>query len=126
MRYLISGSLLIVGLIHLLPVTGVLGAARLEGLYGVDFQNPNELLLMRHRALLFGLLGAFLVVAAFVRSLQPAAFVAGLLSMSGFIMLAGSPGAYTPEIRRVFYVDIVGVVLLLAGAVAYWFQKSRV
>ena len=35
MRYLVCAMLLVVGLIHLLPASGVLGSERLAGLYGI-------------------------------------------------------------------------------------------
>ena len=65
MRRIVAVSLLIAGIIHLLPLTGVLCAAQLERLYGLPFGQPDLLILMRHRALLFGLLGGLLVAAAF-------------------------------------------------------------
>ena len=61
MQKAISILLVIVGIIHLLPVSGVLGAERLSALYGLSFQEPNIAILMRHRAVLFGLLGVFLM-----------------------------------------------------------------
>lgn len=44
--------LLIVALIHLLPVIGVIGAERLESLYGVTIEETNMTILMRNRAVL--------------------------------------------------------------------------
>jgi len=41
MRYIVSAMLFVVGIIHLLPVVGVLGADRLEALYGVNVNEPN-------------------------------------------------------------------------------------
>ena len=40
MRYLISVMLMIVGVIHLLPLSGVLGSKQLEILYGLSFSDP--------------------------------------------------------------------------------------
>ena len=65
MRWLVSAMLMVVGVIHLLPLSGVLGGARLVSLYGISIDDPNLEILMRHRAVLFGLLGAFLIYAAF-------------------------------------------------------------
>jgi len=59
MRLLISAMLIVVGVIHLLPLSGVLGSARLGALYGVPIDDPNLEILMRHRAVLFGLLGGY-------------------------------------------------------------------
>lgn len=70
MRHLVSAMLVIVGVIHLLPLSGVLGVGRLAALYGVSISDPNLSVLMRHRAVLFGLLGAFLVFAAFKPTFQ--------------------------------------------------------
>ncbi len=80
MQKLITGLLIVVGIIHLLPVTGALGSERLSALYGLSFQESNISILMRHRALLFGLLGSFLIYAAFKPTFQPIAFIAGFIS----------------------------------------------
>ena len=55
MRYLVSAMLTVVAVINLLPLSGVLGTDRLHALYGVSFDEPNLAILMRHRAVLFGL-----------------------------------------------------------------------
>ena len=64
MRYILSAMLTVVGIIHLLPLSGVLGVARLQALYDVTITDPNLEIVMRHRAVLFGILGAFLINAA--------------------------------------------------------------
>jgi hypothetical protein len=66
MRYFITIALLLVALIHALPLTGVLGAARLSALYGLAVTEPNLEILLRHRAVMFGMLAALLAYAAFV------------------------------------------------------------
>ena len=85
MRYFISVTLLIGGVIHFLPLVGVLGTERLASLYGVSIVEPSLAILMRHRAVLFGLVGALMVLAIFRPALQPVAFVFGLLSVSSFL-----------------------------------------
>jgi len=118
MRYLVSGMLVVVGVIHLLPLSGALSETRLTALYGISFDDPNLAILLRHRAVLFGLLGAFLVFAAFRPSLQAIAFIAGFVSVVSFLYLAGSVGNYNAEIRRVYMADIVALVCLFVGAAA--------
>jgi len=121
---LISGLLILVGVIHLLALSGVLGAERLTALYGIAFQEPNLEILMRHRAVLFGLIGSFLIYAAFKPAIQPIAFIAGLLSVSSFIWLAWSIGGYNAAIRNVVIADIVALVCLLI-AVGLYAVKAR-
>jgi hypothetical protein len=120
MRFLVSGSLILAGIIHLLPLAGVLGHERLAVLYGIDTSDPNLSILLRHRAVLFGLLGAFLVVAGFRPGWQAAAFVAALVSVVSFLLLAWSTGGYNALIGRVVTVDLVALAAVLVGAVAWW------
>lgn len=125
MRYLVSAMLVVVGVIHLLPLSGVLGAERLTALYGLPFHEPNLAILMRHRAVLFGLLGLFLVVAAFWPPLQPLAFVAGFASVLSFLWLAAATGGYNAQLARVFTADVLALVCLLVGAAALGWLRLR-
>lgn len=118
MRYLVSAMLLVAGLIHLLALSGVLGAERLTALYGLPFDDPNVLLLMRHRAVLFGLLGLFLVVAAFRPRWQRAAILGGLVSVVAFLALAAG-GGYNAQLGRVVTADWVALACLVVGSVAH-------
>lgn len=125
MKYLTSAALIVAGVIHLLPLVGVLGSDRLTALYGLPFEEPNLAILMRHRAVLLGLFGALFLVAAFVRTLQPAAFVAGLITVVSFLLLAGQSGSYNEQIGRVFVADIVALVCFLVGGAAYLYTEFR-
>jgi hypothetical protein len=125
MKHVVTATLLIVGVIHLLPLSGVLSADRVAQLYGVGIQDPNLAILMRHRAVLFGLLGAFLLVAAFVPALQTAAFVAGFASVASFLGLAWSTGDYNASIGRVVAADVLALACLLIGAAVAVWSRSR-
>lgn len=114
---LVTAALIVAGLIHLVPVTGVAGAERLAALYGFPMADPNLLILMRHRAVLFGLLGAFLVYAAFRPALQPPAFVAGFVSVLSFFWIAWSVGGYNDSIGRIVTGDVVALVSLVIGVI---------
>lgn len=125
MRHAITAALLVAALIHLLPVSGVFGADRLAALYGVPVADPNLLILMRHRAVLFGLLGVFLAVAAFTPALQGAALVAGTVSVVSFLWLAVSVGGYNAAIARVVVADLVALVSLVLGAGVWAWLRWR-
>jgi hypothetical protein len=115
-RVTVAAMLIIVGIIHLLPLSGALGAERLAALYGVDIVDANLAILMRHRAVLFGLLGLFFIYAAFRPSVQYLAFIAGLASVLSFIALAYTVGGYNTGIARVVLADWIALVCLLVGA----------
>jgi len=119
MNIIISVLLMIVAVIHLLPLSGVLSAKRLTTLYGLSFDEPNLEILMRHRAVLFGLLGIFLIYAAFHVELQPIAFVAGFVSVLSFIFIAKSVGSYNAALRKVVIADWVALWCLGVAAGLY-------
>jgi hypothetical protein len=120
MKWIVPVVLVLVGLIHLLPLIGVLGAPRLEALYGITITEPNLVVLMRHRAVMFGLLGGFMLLAAFVPSLRLWALLLALLSTASFTWLAWSSAGANASIGRVAMIDAAAVLVTLVGLAA-WF-----
>lgn len=117
-RRLVTAGLLLAALIHLLPVSGVLGAAHLERLYGIPVDGPDLSILLRHRAVLFGLLGGFLAVAAFRPAWQPAALAAGFASVMSFLGLALAEPDHNAALARVVVADLIALAGLLVATVA--------
>jgi len=124
MRYLVPAVLLIVAAIHALPVVGVLGAGKLVALYGVPVQDPNLEILLRHRAVLFGLLAAFLACAAFMPALHRMALVAGWVSVASYLALALSVGGFNSALSTVVHADLLALALLLAGGLVHLLQPG--
>jgi hypothetical protein len=100
-------------------VLGVLGADQLAKLYGLTIEEPNLLVLMRHRAFLFGLLGGIFTLSAFRPMYQPLGFVAGFASVLSFLFLSWPGVALNHQISRVFVADIVALICLIIGLAAY-------
>jgi hypothetical protein len=73
---------------------------------------------------LFGLLGAFLVYAAFRPEHQAIALVAGFVSVVSFLAIAWSVGGYNAAIGRVVTADLVALLCLIIAAVALWSQRG--
>ena len=116
---IITGLLLFVAAIHLLPVVGVLGGDRLATLYDIQVDDQNLELLLRHRAILFGLLGLFVGYAAFIPALQPLAFIGGLISVVSFLVLAYSVESINSAISRVVAADIIATTALIVAIGLY-------
>ena len=116
MKTTISILLLIVGIIHLLPVTGVLGPERLSILYGISVSEPNLEVLMRHRAVLFALLGGYMVYAAFTPPAQVVAVIAGFISVASFLWLAQPVQVINEQLMRVVVADYVALACLAVAA----------
>ncbi len=116
MKLFVSAALIVAGVIHLLPLSGLAGAERLAGLYGVAIEDSNLAILMRHRAILFGMLGALLVYAAFRADLQPLALAAGFVSAGSFLAIALATGDLNEALERVLIADVVALACLVAAA----------
>ena len=124
LKYLVPASLIVVGVIHLIPLSGALSVGRLNVLYGTNISDPDLSILMRHRAVLFGLLGIFCIYAAIKPSLQFSALIAGTISVVSFLCLASMTGGYNDELRRVFVADIFAAAFLAIGFAGYFINKS--
>jgi hypothetical protein len=126
MKYVSVVALLIAGLIHLLPVPGVMGAAALARLYGIEVADPNTSILLQHRALLFGVLGVLMLGAIAVPGLRVAVLAVALCSAASFIVVALWVGGYNAAIARVVTADVVASILLAAGLGAeLWLGRQR-
>ena len=112
--------LLLAGLVNGFPVIGALSGSVLERLYGLPIADPDLLLLLRHRAVLFGLLGALLIGSIFVTQWRGLAITAGLVSMLSFCALAWVQGDANPALMRLFWVDLVMSVGLASAGVLHW------
>lgn len=115
----ISGLMLIVAAIHLVPITGFFGARRLSALYGIEVDSPDFEILMRHRAVLFGVLGTFFAYAAFTPAVQPIAFAAAAVSLATFFYLAFTVPGFGPPIRKIVIADVIATIALIAAIVLY-------
>ncbi|MED5370773.1 MAG: phosphopantetheine adenylyltransferase [Myxococcota bacterium] len=109
--------LLLPAIIHLLPVSGVLGAARLEKLYGARVDDPNLLLAMRHRALMFGGLGLGLLAAMLWEPARLPVVALTVLSDAAFAALALATPERSPQMTRVLIADGVSLARLLPALV---------
>jgi len=123
-KAIVPAMLVLVALIHLPPLLGMLGVAKMEGAYGVDIAGPDLAVLMRHRALMFGLLGGFMLLAVFVPVLRPWALLLALLSAGGFVLLAFATPGHNANLARVALVDVFAVLFALTGLVAWWLQRG--
>jgi len=115
MNLAIAILLVAVGAILALPLAGVVDAAALTRLYGIAFDDANLVILMRHRAVMFGLLGAFVIYAAFKPALRVPAFVAATVAIGAFLWIALSAGGYNAALRTVVVADVVALGLTVVA-----------
>jgi len=119
MRQVAAVMLLLIALVHLPPLVGVLGTARLEALYGLPIAGQDLAILMRHRAVLFGLLGAYQLWAVFRPAHRTLAFVAGIVSLAAFLALVYSTPGHNAALARLATIDTVALVFAVVGLGAH-------
>ncbi|NKB43290.1 MAG: phosphopantetheine adenylyltransferase [Alphaproteobacteria bacterium] len=113
------------GIMNLLPIVGVLSAERLSQAYGIDVSGPDLEILLRHRAVLFGLLGTFMIYGAFKEELQTLAIIGGLVSMGAFIGLGLTVGGYGAALEPLILADAIGCVVLLFAVGLRWLGQRE-
>jgi len=120
---IVTVMLLIVAAIHLIPVAGVAGVPRLNALYGVEIAGNDLAILMRHRAVMFGLLGVLFAYAAFKPAVQVVALGIAAVSTSSFILLAMAAGPHNAEIRKVVIADWFALACIVVAVIALGCQS---
>ena len=126
MQILWTVLVLVAAAINLAPVLGALAPERMTALYGVELDDPNLQILMRHRAVLFGLVGGLLLAAAFHPPLRTLGYAVGFTSMLSFPLIAWLVGGYNAEIQRVILIDGVGIAALAGASLvhALWLRTA--
>lgn len=118
-------GLVLAGIINLLPVSGALGPAWLKSLYGLDITGADLDILLRHRAVLFGLLGLFLLLSVVSSGLRGPAVTLAIASMASFIVIALLVGGHGAPITKIIIADIVGLVALVPATLALLSASSH-
>jgi len=115
MNKLYLALLILVGLINFLPIIGIISIEKINQVYGLDIHDNNLAILLRHRALLFGIIGA---------QYQSAAIIMAAISMVGYLLFFGTIGGANSELLKVAQVDVVGIVLLTVAVALRYFIKN--
>ncbi len=124
MNNVIAVLLFIVGLINFLPVMGVLSAAKLSQAYSINLESNDIVILMRHRALLFGVIGGFIFYSLYEPFHQPAAMLMAAISMVGYLYFVWAVGDYNDAVRKVARIDWVGLACLMLASVLKYTSVS--
>lgn len=113
-------TLFISGVINLLPSVLAFLPDKISKSYGIEIPNENYELLLRHRAILFGIIGGLMIYSAVAKKHYEVSTVIGLISMVSFIVLFFLIGKdINSELKKVMTVDIVGTVLLCIGFILF-------
>ena len=113
-------TLFLSGLINLIPSLLAFLPHKISKSYGIDLVNGNYELLLRHRAILFGIIGGIMIYAGIVKKYYKIATTMGLISMISFILLfVLIDKDINSELKKVVVVDIAATVILCTGLVLF-------
>jgi hypothetical protein len=116
--------LFLVGVINFLPIIGILSLEKINQAYGLSVTDNNLEVLLRHRALLFGLVGGFIIYSVFNPQYQTAAIVLAAISMFGYLYFSWSIGGVNHALVKIAQIDIIGIVLLITAVVLRYFLND--
>jgi len=113
-------TLFIAGVINLLPSVLAFLPDKISKSYGIEIPNENYELLLRHRAILFGIIGGLMIYSAVAKKHYEVSTFIGLISMVSFIVLFFLIGKdINSDLKKVMTIDIVGTVILCIGFILF-------
>jgi hypothetical protein len=120
MELLFRITLFVAGVINLLPSLLAFLPEKIAKSYGIEIPNANYELLLRHRAILFGIIGGLMIYSALVKKHYELSTIAGLVSMTSFIILYFIIGKdINQELKTVMMIDAVATVILCIGFILF-------
>ncbi|WP_406238914.1 hypothetical protein [Nocardia sp. NBC_01009] len=109
------GLLVAAGLLNVVPMLGAVSTQWARSAYGIDAVSSDVEVLLRHRGVLFGIVGVGLLVAAFRPHLRNAAVTANATSFAGFIILVLAQPSGNSSLVRIAWFDVAGLIALAVG-----------
>ncbi len=115
-------TLFIAGLINFVPFFLVFLPEKMDTSYGISVPNADYELLLRHRAVLFGIIGGLLFYSAFTKKYYDLTTLVGLISMISFLVLFFTiDGKINDSLMTVMRIDVFALLQLLIGFMLYKF-----
>lgn len=112
--------LFVSGVVNIIPSILFIFPQKFSESYGIEIPNADFELLLRHRAVLFGIIGGLMIYAAIAKRIYSIAVLIGFLSMSSFIILFMLIDEdINRKLNSVFQIDIIALVTLSIGYLLY-------
>ncbi len=124
MENIFRTTLFIAGAINALPILIAFLPEKIKGSYGIEVPDSNYELLLRHRAILFGIVGGIMIYSAITKKYYDLAVLIGAISMISFVLFFFKIGNINTELRKVMLIDVVGIVILAIGYISFLFIKK--
>lgn len=107
-----SALLVLVGVLNLTPATVFFVPSQMGSLYGLELPADDLGIIVRHRAVLLGLLGAAMIYAAFRKNAVVPVVTGAMIGKVAFLFLVWSV-THTAEMEGVAMFDIGAIAALV-------------
>jgi ABC-type Na+ efflux pump permease subunit len=119
--------LFLAGLINLLPSLLAFLPDKISKSYGIEIPNANYELLLRHRAILFGIIGGLMIYSAIAKKYYEVSTTIGLISMVSFILLFFFiDKEINSELKKVMIIDIIATIILCIGIILFLIKSKSI
>jgi sensor histidine kinase YesM len=126
MELILRIALFLTGIVNILPTLGAFVPSKMKNAYGIDMPDANFELLLRHRAVLFGIVGGLMLYASITTNYLSLASIIGLISMISFLILYFvSVGHINKSLTKVMKIDAVAAAVLLIAYLVYRFMTPN-
>ncbi|MFI9401885.1 hypothetical protein [Nocardia sp. NPDC052316] len=105
-----------VGVLNIAPALGAVAPQKMFAAYGIAAAGNDLEVVLRHRAVLFAVLGLGLLGSVLRPALRPIVLPANAISLGSFLLLVLAAGPVGPGLTRVAAVDVAALAALGAGA----------
>ena len=125
MEMIFRTTLFITGIINFIPSLIAFLPERIKDSYGIQIPDANFELLLRHRAVLFGIIGGLMIYSALSKKYYELSTLIGLVSMISFLLLFFiSSSQINDALTKVMKIDAAAILLLIIGFMLYKFKNS--
>jgi hypothetical protein len=114
-------TLFLAGVINFIPSSLAFLPKKINASYGINVTDGNLELLLRHRAVLFGIIGGLMIFSAISKRYYDLSVIIGSISMVSFVILYYSIGTINDELKKVMLFDVAAIVVLAIGCFCYYF-----
>jgi len=112
----------VLALVNLAPMIAAIAPAQITKLYGIVPTDKTQIVLLQHRALLLGLVGAACAAAAHYEALRWPALIGAVISMASFIIFCLVHDQMGGALRKIALVDLAA--LPVAATLFYLLLKA--
>ena len=116
--------LFLAGVVNFIPSLLTFFPERISNSYGIVLAGADLELLLRHRAVMFGIIGGLMIYSALKKKYYAMAVSVGLISMVSFLILYFLIGGVNQELGKVMQIDAGATLLLIIGFVLFKIKQK--